>query len=263
MLCSPAGDPLAMAIYSAELRNWYDSAARRKYYSEPRCFFCDRHDEYCQLHEVCRAGHLAIYDNRKFCEPAHYLIAPLEHREQLTALDIVTLYEFSQATGLTIFANLRDAGASYPQHLHFQSLDVEFASIPRGTVRRLESPQPWRVAVLDYPCLLLQFEAESAREWPALAALVAELPSAVNALWSGPVLSVIPRTKQVPGNTGGNKFAAAEVFGRIYCRDRELFERLDVDTALEALRDVALPAGSEAAGRFLANLQCRLAAGVR
>jgi hypothetical protein len=259
VVSSSGGDLSFHVIHSAQLQGWYDSPAGRKRYSTPKCFFCDRHDEYNQLTAVCNFEHLVIYQSIKFCGPAHYLIAPEEHREQISAPDVRTLERLSATTRLSVFGNLRGSGASYPAHLHFQSLDAEFPAAGRNLSRVIFSQGGVRLTMLEYPVLLLRFDAESERDWLLVDRLIARIPGTFNPLWWRKSIYVIPRAKSIPFNTWGNKFAAAEVFGRIYCRSRQFFDALDFQTVLDALLDVCIPAEGAVGRRFIDEMECAAA----
>lgn len=258
-LTVPAVDALFHVVHSVQLQSWYDSPAGKQRYSAPKCFFCDKHDEYNQLITVCSFGHLVVYQCVKFCEPAHYLIAPEEHREQIAIPDVRLLEKLSATAQLSVFANLRGSGASYPAHLHFQSLDVEFPATRSERSRVVYAHNGVKLEILDYPVLLLRFAADSDNGWELAAKLMCRIASPFNPLWWRGSIYIIPRTKSVPFNTAGNKFAAAEVFGRIYCRNRHFYDALDSETVLGALLDVCIPTGSPLARRFMQELECLIA----
>jgi hypothetical protein len=173
--------------------------------------------------------------------------------------DARVLERLSATAQLSVFGNFRGSGASYPSHLHFQCLDVEFPVAGRSPSHVLYAQDGVQVAVLKYPVLLLRFAADSEHGQQLVARLIGRIPGAFNPLWSCGSIYIIPRTKSVPFNTTSNKFAAAEVFGRIYCRNRRFFDALDFETVLDALLDVCIPTGGSPARRFIEGLECLIA----
>lgn len=248
VLLNRQGQVVWEVIFSEILQGWYQSPERKKCYAKPNCFFCDQHDEFTLLRQVTEYGHMGVFDNLKFCEPQHYLITPAEHREHVTEQDVLVLSDLSKASKLSIIGNFRDAGASYPQHVHYQTLETVFSSINGSPVESLWS-EGFCVEALDYPELLVHVKPLGANN-ALFAKMVASLPSPYNLLfWDGSVY-MIPRTKSVPSNTQGTKFATAEVFGKVYCRNRAFYNSLDYAVMAEAMAEVCLPSASPAAEKY-------------
>jgi hypothetical protein len=247
ILQDPSSGLYFEAEYLESLAEWYESPAGKKRYSDPECFFCNEHDAYRKLETVWQSGHLRVYQNAKFCRENHFLIAPYdEHREQATIADIEVLYNLAQASGLSIFGNFRDAGASYPDHVHFQSLRIEFPLVHRSytVIGRNEHAT---MSLIDYPVLAVSLEPNDQLGVKTAAQIFCGLAIAANIVLDQKRVIILPRQKSVPSNTNGFKFAAAEMAGTIFCRQRDFFDRLDFNLTLVAIKEVGYASGSQAA----------------
>lgn len=247
---SPDGRKLCEVVHSRSLEEWYQSPRGKARYDKPRCFFCEKHDEFLLLETVMRLSHLGIYFNKKFVAPCHFLISPYaEHREAPNEDDIAVLQMLAARTRLSIFGNMRDSGASYPEHVHYQSLDIVFPITARPEEETIFN-SPFRLARLNYPVAAYRLSPVPRRLSGPVAKVLTRLQRPYNPLFFGGDVFVVPRVKSVPSNTGGFKFAAAEVFGCVFTRSREFYDLLTCDLMLAAMQDVCLPAGSREAGEF-------------
>lgn len=234
---TPDGTILCEIIHSQKLEDWYKSPEGIARYNKPSCFFCERHDQFNRIDVIETFGHLDIFFNLKFVAPCHFLITSGEHRENVSFEDMLALQGFADATGLSVFGNFRDSGASYPAHVHYQSLDVEFPLVHLPLMRETFY-RDIKVARLHYPVAAFAFTPIRAGGDITIAKLVSLLPLPFNSLFWRREVFVVPRIKSVPSNTRGFKFAAAEVMGTIFCRTRELFDFFDYDNVMTALCDV-------------------------
>jgi hypothetical protein len=250
VLISPQAEESFRVIHSKKLEQWYFSPEGQKRYNIPKCFFCEEHDEYQVLEAVVQFAHLRVYYNIKFAARCHFLIAPFsEHREYPNQNDVTSLLKLALLSGLSIFGNFRDSGAGYPQHVHYQSLEIVFPIAERA-VENIFSTDYIRVARIDYPVAAFRLSSVTKEGIELIAKAVPVLPHPYNLLFYGENIFLIPRTKSVPFNTGGFKFAAAEVCGVVFTRTREIYNCLDYQMMLTALKDVCIPHGGREAERF-------------
>jgi len=258
-LSSPQGQALCQVTYSKRLEQWYRSSVRKARYEKPECFFCEKHDEYALLETVTQFHHLGIYFNAKYVAPCHFLISPgSEHREYPNERDVVALSELAGCTGLSILGNFRDSGASYPRHVHYQSLGLEFpmAGTPEEEIFVSDSI---RLARMDYPVVALCVCPRGTKGLKLAGVVVPKVPHPHNLLFYGDNIFIIPRAKSIPFNTKGFKFGAAEVCGHVFARTREMYEMMDYDLTLAALQDVCVPGrdkkAQECENRFLEAIE--------
>jgi ATP adenylyltransferase/5',5'''-P-1,P-4-tetraphosphate phosphorylase II len=249
---SPDGQGFFRVIYSQKLEGWYQSPRGQARYSKPACFFCEKFDEYHQVDCVRIIDHLEIFFNLKFVMRNHLLIAPTEHRSQPTVTDVATLQKIAAVSGLSIFGNFKNAGASYPRHVHYQTLETEFPVVSRPG-KPVYDDHGIRLEILSYP--VLAFKLSPLREWAPVSinhagTVITSHTGTFNLVFYGKDIYLIPRSKSVPANTDGFKFAAAEVCGSIFVRERQLFDVIDGETILWALRDVCLPSNTPEAQHF-------------
>ena len=224
----------ARVIYSEKLEKWYESPECEKRYEKPACFFCDEHDEYHRITRAKKLGHMNIFPNLKFAMRNHYLIAPNEHRDVPSFSDIVLLERLAEISGLTIFGNLsKESGASFPIHVHYQTLETEFPIISRPFMA-FERGDGFVVdKIIGYPALIFRFSpiGRKGRSWAK---------SPIQAAVVGKDIYFIPRTKAIPALANGFKFAAAEVCGEIHARNRENFANMGSGSLIATcIRDVS------------------------
>jgi len=250
VLTSSAGQRLCQVAYSRKLEEWYLSPAGKARYEKAKCFFCEGHDEYKNLLTIARFDHFGIYHNIKFVGKCHFLVAPFsEHREYPNKSDITVLRKLALSSDLSILGNFRNSGASYPQHIHYQSLEAVFPIIERP-VENVFSTDSVSVARINYPILAFSLSSVSKGGIESIAQTISVLQCPINLLFHAGTVFLVPRTKSIPSNTQGFKFAAAEVFGLVFTRTREMYNSLDHGMMLTALLDVCLPSHSRAAESF-------------
>lgn len=247
ILLMPDGEVLCEVIFSKKLEEWYESDKGKARYSKPECFFCELHDEYHELREVAQWKHFKIYFNLKFVAPCHFLIAPNEHREYPSFEDIIALQGLARESGLVIIGNFRDSGASFPQHVHYQSLLTDFCVTKKKKIG-LGKVNDICIERLNYPTAIYRLSPRLDRkEAPGfrisqdredIARIICRAKKPYNLLFDSQNTFVTPRKKSVPYNTNGFKFATAEVFGKVYCRSRSFYDSLDTTLMLDALKDV-------------------------
>ena len=241
--------PSFKIVYSRQLEEWQQNPLRKSY-TAPSCFFCKGHDEYHYLEEVARFAHLRIWYMVKFAAPCHFLIGdPTDHREDVSKNDVLVLQEMAKETGLSFFGNFRDSGASYPQHIHYQSLEIVFPII-RSSVETCFVVNEVEITKLRYPILAFRLSSRTDNGIRVIAQAIPELPKPYNLLFCGNEIFIVPRTKSVPSNTGGFKFAAAEVAGCIFARSKESYDFFNCQTIIDALNEVCLTCGCQEARLF-------------
>ncbi|MFZ2970705.1 MAG: hypothetical protein WA063_06150 [Minisyncoccia bacterium] len=236
-------------IYSEHLEE-YQRHPTRKQYELPDCFMCEGHDENYVFEEVAKIDHLRIWFSIKYATPCHYLIYdPEDHREKITEKDIVVLNELAKETGLSIFGNLRDSGASFPRHIHFQSLEVVFP-LAGSPVKDSLKMNGIEIAKLDYPVSAFRLSSIEDSGIKVIARAISKLTMPYNPLFYGRDIFLVPRTRSVPSNANGFKFAAAEVAGIIFARSRKIYDLFDQKIMTDALNEVCLPQEKKNAKKF-------------
>lgn len=260
LIQSPDGRGFFRVMYSQKLEEWYLSPKGKARYDKPNCFFCDEFDEYHREEDVKIIKHLKVFFNLKFVMRNHWLIAPIKHRAKPTALDVAVLQKMAAMSGLSIFGNFRDSGASYPKHVHYQTLETEFPVASRPG-RLIYDDKGVKVETLSYPVLVFRFSPQ--KDWTRAAinrvgVITTSQPGTCNLMFYGRDIYLIPRTKSVPANTDGFKFAAAEACGSIFTRGRRLFDVMDGEVILAALWDVCLPLDSVEAKHYEESLTAKM-----
>jgi hypothetical protein len=140
--------------------------------------------------------------------------------------------------------------------VHYQTLEIEFPifSRPGKTIYEDEEVKLERLyhSVLDFRFLpQTSWKRNSLRN---VGQTIISQPGSLNPIFHKQAIYIVPRTKSVPRNTDGFKFTAAEVCGSIFAREKKLFDALDGNLILEALKDVCLPADSSAAKKYKDDL---------
>lgn len=254
-LCLPNGEKLCDVTYSPQLEQWYQSDQGKARYAQPECFFCEGHDQFQRLEKIVESDHLKIYFNVKFVTPFHFLVAPTDCREHPTPEDILALQKLAINADLAIIGNFRDSGAGYPKHVHYQTLSLVF---PITGINRdcIESSYSLELEKVRSQNLVFRFHcnSENTRKRRMVAWVCAKAPKPLNLLFCKHDIYLAPRTKSVPFNTNGFKFAAAEVFGHVFVRTRKMFDDLNSATMIDALNDVCLVAESNLAKDYESRL---------
>lgn len=261
--------------HSSAFEQW-NSNPLRKSYEAPGCFFCARHDEYHVLEKVVYFGGLNVFYNAKFVAPCHYLMFPDEHRQDPSAQDVISLSGFSQEAVLAVFGNLKDAGASYARHVHYQPIDdqplpgEEFKISPPASRDKAEeflaaksilpikamsdveifSANDISLRRVDWPIAAYFFEYGGERGCCLAAAAVIRAGKPFNLMFSGQRVYLIPRVKSFSELADGFKIATAEVCGCFFTRKREHFGMIDGQLAVRALHETGLPSSSRLAAEY-------------
>jgi len=183
--------------------------------------------------------HIGVFYNLKSVARYHFLMAPNEHREDPAPEDITTLQRLAQLSGWSIIGNLNNSGASYPSHVHYQSLDLKFP-IVRFSKQVIVNTHSVTISKIDYLVAAYCFTANDKQGLYNIARIIPQLPQPFNLMFWDNHIYLIPRTKSVPSNTNGFKFATAEVCGTIFVRSEEQFEMFDLVTTIDALKNVGL-----------------------
>jgi len=250
ILFSPSGQKLFEVEYSSKLEKFYFNKFGKERYNKPVCFFCDKNDEYHYLEQVARFKHLGIFFNIKSVGVFHFLISPWEHRELPTQDDIAALRQLSSTfSGLSILGNLKDSGAGYPIHIHYQTLFLKFLSVDFPCASFF-SNEFLQVEIVEYPELIFKFSAARNNCDNVMNKVISRFPPPYNPLFYNGNIFILPRTKSVPCNTDGAKFAAAEVYGHVIARNLKMYNDMNYLKMLSALDDVCLPKLGEKAKKY-------------
>lgn len=222
---------------------------------EPECFMCKNEDEYNRSEGTAKFGHLNIWLSLKFAAPCHYLIFdPSDHREEPNEKDIIALHELAKATGLSIFGNYRSSGAGFPQHAHYQSLEIVFP-IARSKEIYAFTESGIKAEKLRYPITAFRLTWEKASSIGSIAKIIPELPKPYNLMFFGDEIYLVPRIKSTPSNAKSFKFGAAEVLGHVFSRSEEIYDFFDRPTLKTSLENVCLKTGSWIARLFEEKLK--------
>ncbi len=253
-------------IYSKSFHDWSRNNLRGVY-QEPGCFICAEHDEFHVLEKVTDIGNIDVYYNVKFVAPCHFLACPKEHRENPTGEDIINLSCFSEDNDLAVFCNLKDSGASYPRHVHYQPLSDEgeetmnssvlpLIRSPESTIlpvktmpfSKVFSVRDVTLNVVDWPIATYfwEFEGERGRAIASVAASLA--PKPYNLMISGRRIYVFGRKASRSKSLGDFKVATAEVCGCFFCREREQFNDLTSERILIGFSETCLMTEQERMG---------------
>jgi len=209
------------------------------------------------MHETCFMddrenwiGHhrtLAVIPNGFPIDALALLLVPTEHRECLKLEDISSALDFGRRfPDFLIFRNGRDAGATRPDHLHFQAL-LRHERFPIEVVARqpLLAIEDTAVARLDgYPLYGLTVRGPQAVN---VAWVILELlhPTPFNLILSGGEVIILPRTKERPEGFG--MFGGLEAAGAIVLTDEDRYHALEFDDIQRALAECGFDPGEQQA----------------
>jgi len=203
-------------------------------------------------------GSLFVLANEFPIFPLHLLLVPAQHRELLQIKDLESAANFAKRfPDYLVFHNMRFAGASRPDHLHFQAVpgnsDLPLLVAPRRELANFESSR--LSSVDDYPACALVAEGEHA---VPLAFAVARVlrPMPFNLVLNDDRAFVIPRSKERPDGFAG-QFAALEMAGCVVLIERGRYEALRYAEIGDAIAECGFSASRRRAleGRVLASLR--------
>jgi hypothetical protein len=151
--------------------------------------------------------------------------------------------DFAAETGFRLLLNLRGAGASIPDHLHWQGLRIDFPAF-----REEYAGEP----ILRNAGLEVRFLGEpwsGIRLCPRTAAARRRVARAVSC-WGEPFNLVVadstvclfPRTRDFPTCSPEFKFGAAEVAGVVYAKTRAMLEAYEEPFLICAVKEVGMAA---------------------
>jgi ATP adenylyltransferase/5',5'''-P-1,P-4-tetraphosphate phosphorylase II len=187
---------------------------------------------------------LCVLPNEFPVFPLHVLLVPAEHRESLQVEDLASAASFVRRfPDYLAFHNMRYAGASRPEHLHFQAVPgnhgLPLLIAPR---RELASFRSSRLSAIDdYPACALVAEGSQAVRL-AFAITKALHPAPFNLVLLGDTVFVIPRTKETPDGFS-SQFAALEMAGCVVVVDRDRYEALSHREIDQAISECGFAAG--------------------
>lgn len=270
-LIDVSGKPWFMRlVYSKSFFDWSHNESRCVY-EEPGCFVCAKHDKYHTLKKIDETGNIEVYYNVKFVAPCHFLACPQEHRDDPTGEDIFNLTVFSERNNLIVFGNLRDSGASYPRHVHYQPLSDEvpdddkvtkefvasnlgnLGSIPEPTIlpvkvmphKEIYKVRDVTLNVVDWPVATYFWEFEGERGRAIASAAASFAPKPYNLMISGRRIYVFGRKTSRSSSLGNFKVATAEVCGCFFCREKEQYAQFTQEAILAGFADTCLVSEEE------------------
>jgi len=168
----------------------------------------------------------------------HLLLVTTEHREELKVDDLQSALDFGlQFPGYLVFHNMRRAGATRPEHAHFQAvLRDEPLPIEVATRQELFSLNGVTFArVENYPLYSLAVKGEKAAE--VVFAVLQELrPTPFNLVMSNGEVVIVPRTKEQPSGFN-NLFGGLEMAGCVVMVEEERYRMLEYDEIRQALAE--------------------------
>jgi hypothetical protein len=173
--------------------------------------------------------------------PLHLLLVPGEHREELRLEDLESAVDFARThPHYLLFHNMRGAGATRPEHLHFQALLQDGAlpieAAPRRPLFRVNGATVARVA--EYPVYGLAVQGEGAAE--VAFAVRQELgPTPFNLVLSQGEVIVVPRTTEKPSGFTST-FGGLEMAGCLVTTEEARFRTLEYAEVWEALAECGL-----------------------
>jgi ATP adenylyltransferase/5',5'''-P-1,P-4-tetraphosphate phosphorylase II len=182
--------------------------------------------------------------------PLHLLLVPVEHREHILSRDLASVVSFVRRfPDFMVFHNMRGAGASRPEHLHFQSVprndQLPLLTAPRRRLPVMSAPGTRFFAVDEYPAyaLLVQGRDEVELTFAVFRSLGAR---PFNLLVTHDGIFIIPRTKE-RAERFSTQFAALEMAGCLVFVDRQRFEDLPYEEAWGAVAECGFDAREGAA----------------
>lgn len=179
----------------------------------PDCFM-DNQDNFIGQHQT-----LLVLPNGFPITSLHLLLVTAEHREQLRKEDIQSALDFALTfPDFLVFHNMRHAGATRPEHVHFQAV-LRDEALPIETAPRKELLSLPGTAVVtrleDYPVYSLAVQGARAAE--TAFALGRELrPTPFNLVVRPQEVIIVPRPRAQPAGFptmfGGLEMAGCVVF---------------------------------------------------
>lgn len=202
-----------------------------------------------------RHGTLRIIANEFPISALHLLLAAPAHRGILHETDLDSAIGFARAfPDYWVFHNMRGAGASRPEHLHFQALlreqPVPIELAPRRPV--FETDRATVARVEGYPAYALAVRGEGAAS-QAFEILHHIVPASFNLVITASEIVVVPRAKEHPSGLRST-FGAPEMAGWIVVVEEELYRALTYHEVWEALAECGWSAerGAELEATLLA-----------
>jgi hypothetical protein len=255
--------------HSSSLEAWTNNPTRKRYQGAG-CFFCEEHDQYHYLEKVMDYQEICLYHNAKFVAPCHFLACPVEHRQYPTPQDFISLTSLAVDSGLTIFGNLKDSGASYPRHIHYQPISDEVPPGDEDTkeafkdsvappsvlpikamdARRIFHSGGLSLFVVDWPLAVYFWEYEGERAQVIAAAAASRTPQPFNPMFAGNRIYVVGRKSSHSPSLDGFKVAAAEAYGCFFCRKRSQWDELSLPAIMKALTETGIMSDSNESSGF-------------
>lgn len=201
-----------------------------------RCFLCE------DAQGIGTLGSLGVSYNKFSLGVGHSLFAPAEHREELQQEDLASVIAFVRDDAGIVFHNMRGAGASKPDHLHFQALLHDGAfPIEVGSRSVLVEAEGVTVSRVDqYPAYALALRGPR-RAQVAFTFLGALRPTPFNLLITREEVFVVPRTKERPSSFG-NAFGALEMSGCVVLTSEDKYPEVTYGEIWDAIAESGWPA---------------------
>jgi hypothetical protein len=182
-------------------------------------------------------GTLNVHFNKFSIGDGHSLLAPPDHREELRMDDLVSAVEFGREGPGLVFHNMRGAGASKPEHLHFHAFLRDGALPIEGAPRSVQLLKAGITVarVEQYPAYALALRG-SRRAQVAFTILSALRPTPYNLLISPDEVIVVPRAQERP-STFDNAFGALEMGGCLVLSDQGRYGAVTYREIWDAIRE--------------------------
>lgn len=219
-------------VYSRQLGKWYRQNIGKEWDDSDACYFCSIEEQDL----LVKVRNLWVIQQYKNVERGHFLLVGEEHREFPNWSDLSTLLEISSQGGFSLFGNFRDSGASYPIHAHYQCIFVRLPIVDTEAEEIFEDSN-LTFGRLDYFVPAWVYVPKNDIGQEKICRAVAQIDKPYNPLAYGRKLYIFLRTQSVPPSLKF-KFGGAEIAGRIYFREKSLFDKLDFDTTAQAIREV-------------------------
>lgn len=175
-----------------------------------------------------------------------FMAYPLEHRKNTTVQDLWSLMRLEGDIKHTILMNMENAGASIPNHIHYQLIEKELPfDKDLHFEKLLMDKNDILIQSTSKPVYRMRISWDSRLEFPNGYAprLVEMCKYPFNLIISKGQLDLIPRKTSYSPLVPDFKIGCAEVGGLFLVTDKELFSKLDYHFLKRVLSDVTFNDG--------------------
>lgn len=169
----------------------------------------------------------------------HFLAFPYEHRGQPKEEDLEEIIELLQVTDHVVLMNMVGAGASIPDHIHYQCIKADLP-IKNAHGEIIYEDNIITLEKIAFPCYAIKhtWKNDAGRSLVESAAISQKGP--YNLLIYPECLYEIPRTAVFSPLAPEYKIGGAEVGGYFVVTSQELYEKLDIIMLEQILCDTTL-----------------------